>query len=185
MSITIFYTMVIVVGLIVLSILWLLYSISSCLSIGRRSAPYVPISESTVGPIVDLLNPPNGSVIYDLGCGDARVLIECARRFPDVKCVGVDRHGYPLILAWVRSRLAKLQGRVRLVKADVFSVDLSSATHIYTYLFPAFMEELLPKLEKELRPGTILVACDFPLPRKTPEKKFDAEGDHRLYVYRF
>ncbi|MDB5265742.1 MAG: ribosomal protein methyltransferase [Parcubacteria group bacterium] len=137
---------------------------------------------------------PKGSVVYDPGCGDGRVLFAIAAKNPGVQCVGIELRLFPYFLA-LRRRAAFLreypEAKVRVIRGNSFKQDLSSATHVYTYLYPEVLDRLLPKFEKELHPGTILISLDFKFLKKISERIIPLAHAEKgklgetLYVYRF
>ncbi|MEK7211069.1 MAG: hypothetical protein AAB731_00360, partial [Patescibacteria group bacterium] len=79
---------------------------------------------------------------------------------------------------------------VKILRKNFFRADLSAATHIFTYLFPKPMNELLPKFKKELKPGARVVSCDFLFKEKEPAEIIELHRSknqlaRRLYVYEF
>jgi len=153
-------------------------------------APFVPANQKSVEEAVNELNLKEGGVVYDLGCGDGRVLLECYKRQPKAKYIGLERSLLPFLLAIFRVWRAGARGSIKIKKCNFFEEDLSNATHVYAYLFPEVMDELLPKLEKELKTGTVLVSPSFPFFNKKYEKKvdiFNVGGGliKALFIYRF
>jgi hypothetical protein len=109
---------------------------------------------------------------------------------PEAKYIGIDKAIVPHVYA--KWKLRKILGsNVKLLHKNFFRQDLSDATHIYLYLFPGLLKSLLPKLEKELKPGTRVVSCDFEFPEEfKPVQVIDlnrAKGKRgrRLYLYSF
>ncbi len=130
--------------------------------------PYIRTRTAIAEEVAEVFGTlPLGSVLYDPGCGDGRVLFAVARRNPGLHCVGIELRTFPYGCAlWKKRRHPGMN--VNFVRANAFAQDLSPATHLYTYLYPNVMDALLPKLEKELRPGTILLSLDFPFTHKQP-----------------
>ncbi len=151
--------------------------------------PFVPVSGEIVGNIIEALELKENSILYDLGSGDGRVLFAAAEKFPRVKLIGIEKAPLPLLL----SRLPlfwRERTDISIVSEDFFNVPLHSATHVFTYLFPEIMDELLPKFEREFSPGTRLVSCDFVFSKKFPDKEIDlGRGEFKLskklYIYIF
>lgn len=119
------------------------------------------------------------SVFYDLGCGDARVLVEAKKLYPQIVCRGIEKDG----LAFFLARLKVRNKNIEIKRGDIFEEDLSGASHIFTYLFPELMDELLPKLEKELKPGARLVSCAFAFSKKQPASVIQAQK--KIFIYNF
>lgn len=150
-------------------------------------APFICMPKPVLDPIVKALDLKDGSVLYDLGCGDGRVLEACALAHPHSKFKGIDKAKVAIWNAKWRLRKRK---EIKLLHKNFFKCDLSDATHVFTYLFPDLMNSLLPKLEKELKPGTRLVTCDFTFKDKKWAEEIDLNRPkgtlgRKLYVYIF
>lgn len=153
--------------------------------------PFIRTRESIAGEVAEAFGTlPAGSVLYDPGCGDGRVLFAIAKNNPGLRCVGIELRIFPYVLALLQKRHHP-EAQIRFIRGNSFKQDLSSATHMYTYLYPQVMDALLPKLERELKPGSVLISLDFAFAKKAPERMIplaDAKkgklGD-KLYVYRF
>lgn len=125
--------------------------------------PWVPTSSELIDDIakIAMLNP--SDVLYDLGCGDGRVIIELARRY-GIRCVGVEIRRDLVNEALKSIEMYGLKGRVRIVYGDMFRVPIDEATVVYMYLLTSVNEKLKPKLEAELKPYTRIVTLDFKIP---------------------
>lgn len=148
--------------------------------------PFVPVPKSAMKKLPEVMDLGNGAVVYDLGCGDGRVLYMLAEQ-SDATFIGVEKAPLPYLAAKLREKSAPRKN-VKIIFGDIFKVPLGDATHVYTYLLSRVMDKLLPKFEKELKPGTTVVSCDFKFSKKPYEKSVDApEGKtkHTLYFYRF
>ncbi len=150
------------------SLLWLALLIS-LLSFFSTTLPFftgahwVPTPVSTVRQMLRLANVQPGETVYDLGSGDGRVLIIAAREF-GARAVGVEID--PLKYLWTRAMIALLGlgDRVTVHRANFFDVDLGEADVVTLYLLPKANARLLPKFERELKPGARVVAHAFALP---------------------
>ena len=123
--------------------------------------PYVPTPHGIVARMLDLAGTRRGDILFDLGSGDGRLVIEAARR--GARGIGVERDGELVERARAEAREAGVADRVEFRQEDIFEADLRSATVVTMYLLPPMMERLGPKLSAELAPGTRVVAHDFPL----------------------
>lgn len=151
-------------------------------------APFIPISEDVLDDIVKALELAPGSVMYDLGSGDGRVVFAAARK-PEVRAIGVERSILPYAISQIEKRRKGLS-QASFIRADFFKVPVADASHVFLYLFPGLMNALLPKFERELKPGTRVVSCDFKFKDKAPSliidlhrKRFDL--GRKIYVYEF
>lgn len=183
-----------VIVVVYILLLFLLIVVFLILLLLLRSAittkvPFVSIPEEILSDVVNALNLKLGSVVYDLGCGDCRVLLECWKSFPDARYIGVDKDIIPVCTAYWRIRKAG-KPPIEIMRRNFFDVDISSATHIFVCLFPWMLDKLLPKFKNELRHGTRLVSCDYRFTSVEPIKEIDLNRENgllgrRLYVYEF
>lgn len=125
-----------------------------------RGALYVSTSRRRIEAFLNAVPMKPGQVVVDLGCGDGRILRRVYKRY------GVEAIGYEMNpLAYCKARLLSLGfGRVRIRLRNFWKADLSKADVIFCYLYPDVMRDLSKKLRKELRPGAVVVSCNFALP---------------------
>jgi SAM-dependent methyltransferase len=131
---------------------------------------YEPTSPDVVEVMLRLANVRPDDVVYDLGCGDGRIVIAAVRAGAGRGvCVDVD----PRRIAESRdnAREAGVADRIRFLNQDLFTADLAEATVVMLFLSPDFNLKLRPKLERELKPGARIVSHwhdmgDWP-PRET------------------
>jgi len=169
-------------------ILFILWSIGNF----QNKVPFVTSPNSVSKDIAKALEVNDQSVVYDLGCGDGRILFYLASLNPKAKYIGIENCALPILLSRIRLffNKKKLGGCVEIVNKDFFKQDLSNATHIFTYLYPNVLDELLPKFEKELKPGTKLVSLSFSFASKRPISEIDLgrkkyKLGRKLFVYQF
>jgi predicted RNA methylase len=129
-------------------------------------------------------------LVYDLGCGDGRVVIMAAQEF-GAKAVGVELRKDLVKKAHEKIFELDLDSRVKIVQSDLFKVDLRLADVVTLYLTTSANEKVKPKLESELKPGARVVSHDYEVLGWTPSKidKFCENPrlgypSHTLYVYR-
>lgn len=124
-------------------------------------------------------------VVYDLGCGDGRMVVTAARRY-GARGVGVDIDPKWVARSKENAREAGVASLVTIRQEDLFTTDLSEATVVTMYLLPNLNTRLLPKLAK-LPPGSRVVCHSFPLREVRPakvEKVTLPEGGYRtIYLY--
>jgi len=131
------------------------------------TAPFVPIPKSILAQITNALAIPDTGVVYDLGCGDGRVLRYAAKVHPNAKFIGIEKNTIPYWLAKFRTRKYP---QISILKQDFFQTDISNASSVYVYLFPSLMPRIFEKFQKELKPGTTVVSCDFRMHDKEPKE---------------
>jgi SAM-dependent methyltransferase len=125
-----------------------------------KGAPWVPSSRRVVLTMLSMAELKAGEVVYDLGCGDGRVLIAAARRF-GARAVGIEVDTIRYLWAVISVTLFGLWKRVRIIRADLFSVDLREADVVFTYLLQDTNDRLKDKLRRELRPGARIISNTF------------------------
>lgn len=146
-------------------------------------APYVPSDPEIVRRMLEIARVRADDRVYDLGCGDARILIAAVKDFKAREAVGYEINEN--VYAKALSEIEKLnfQDRIKVVHGDLFNADISKATVITLYLTPVATEGLKGKLEMEAGRGTRIVSHDFEVPEWKPS--FQEEfGTHRIYLYR-
>ncbi|MEK7405584.1 MAG: methyltransferase domain-containing protein [Acidobacteriota bacterium] len=147
--------------------------------------PYVPSPQPVVDRMLEAAAIKPGETVYDLGCGDARVLITAARKFK-ARGVGVELSAELVKRANAQIRDLGLQNRVTIIQGDLLEVDLHPADVVTVYLLTSSNERLKPKLESSLKPGARVVSHDFIMPgwRAARVEKIEAHGrTHTIYVY--
>ncbi len=190
MFIILFYIFQIILLIVFLSVitLFILWTIGNI----KNKVPFVTASNAVLKDIEKAFVIKDDSVVYDLGCGDGRVLFHLSKSNKKAKYIGVENSTFPFLLAKLGSLLnmKKTGNKVEIIKKDFFKQDLTDATHVFTYLYPSVMDELLPKFEKELKKGTKLVSLSFKFASKTPIEEIDLGRNkyklgRKLYVYQF
>ena len=120
-----------------------------------------------------------GDVVYDLGCGDGRLIVAAARRY-GARAVGIEIH--PLRYLWCQALIAVLglRGRVRVIRGDFFAQDLSDADVVTCYLLQRTNNKLEGKFRQELDPSTRVVSKRFTFPGLHLVRRDDKD---KLYLY--
>jgi SAM-dependent methyltransferase len=126
----------------------------------KLDAPYVSTPELVVKAMLRLADVSAGDVVYDLGCGDGRIVIAAARDH-GARGVGIDIDPRRIAEANAAARSAGVAGKVRFAVQDLFQTDFSEATVMALYLYPELNARLRPKLLAELRPGARVVSHQF------------------------
>jgi len=154
---------------------------------GESLAPFVPSPEVVVMKMLQVAEVGPGDTVYDLGCGDGRIVILAAQKF-GAKAVGVELDEKIYKQALERVKELKLQDKVKIIHGDAMKVDLSPATIVTLYLLPSSNEKLKPNLEKYLKKGARVVSHDFEMPgweatlvENVAEDQF---RQHIIYLYR-
>jgi ribosomal protein L11 methylase PrmA len=120
-------------------------------------------------------------IVYDLGSGDGRIPITAARIY-GARAVGIDIDPERIAEATANAKKAGVTDRVRFLEQDLFATDISEATVVTLYLYPDLNLKLLPKLNKELKPGTRVVSHAFEMGDITPKTSLDV-GGRPVYLF--
>lgn len=148
-------------------------------------APDFPTPQVVVERMLSLAQTKPGEMVYDLGCGDGRIVITAARQFK-ARAVGIEirRDVYEKTLAHVAA--LGLADQVQIVHGNALHYNLAPADVVTLYLLTSSNERLRPELEKDLRPTARVVSHDFEIRGWKPEKveKLTVEGrPHVIYLY--
>jgi SAM-dependent methyltransferase len=146
--------------------------------------PYVPTPEPVVEQMLRMAGVTRNDVVYDLGCGDGRIVVTAAKKY-GAHGVGVDLDPKRIRESNANARAAGVTKRVRFVQRDLFKLDLRHATVVTLYLLPDINLKLRPKLFRELRPGTRVVSHDFHMGDWKPEKVVTLRADRRAHTVFF
>ena len=130
---------------------------------------FIPTPPSHVNGFFQLVNVSSSDVVYDLGCGDGRLLFTALEKGAG-RAVGIELDPEPLATAREEAKKRGVEDRITFHQADIISVNLSDATIVFTYLCSAAALALKDKFEKELKPGTKVVMEMFPIPSWKPRR---------------
>jgi SAM-dependent methyltransferase len=131
--------------------------------------PYVPTPTEVVDEMLRLADVKAGDVLYDLGCGDGRIVIAAAKRF-GIKAVGIDIDPVRITESNNNAETAGVTGKVKFIQQDLFEADFRDATVVTMYLLTSVNRRLRPKLLAELKPGTRLVSHSFDMGDWRPDQ---------------
>ena len=146
----------------------------------RPDVIFVPTPEAVVEAMLQVANVTKSDVVYDLGCGDGRIPVTAAKKYGARGfCFDID----PQRISEAKENVAKnnVGNLVTVVHADLFETDLSGASVVTLYLLPSLNVKLMPKLMKELKPGTRIVSHAFDMGDWKPEKELDVDGRKVYY----
>jgi protein-L-isoaspartate O-methyltransferase len=151
----------------------------------ERLAPYVPSPQLVVERMLEAAEVKPYEMVYDLGCGDGRILITAARQFK-AKAVGIELSDKLVRQAQDQVKKLGLENRVSVVQGDLMKADLRPADVVTVYLLTSANEELKPVFEKALRHGARVVSHDFQIRGWKPERIETVQSNnrtHTIYVY--
>jgi precorrin-6B methylase 2 len=135
----------------------------------KPDVPFVVTVDEVVEAMLTTAGVTAQDVVYDLGCGDGRIVIAAAQRY-GARGVGVDINPQRIRESRRNARRAGVDSRVSFIAQDLFKTDLRPATVVAIYLDPQVNLRLRPKLWRELRPGTRVVSNSFDMGDWQPDK---------------
>lgn len=147
----------------------------------KLDVPYVPTPHEVVREMLQIAGVNKNDVLYDLGCGDGRIVITAAQTL-GVRGVGVDIDPQRIKESNENARKAGVTDKVQFFQKDLFTMDVSKASVVTMYLLSSVNRKLRPKLFKELKPGTRIVSHDFDMDDWTPDRKKEVDG-HTVYYW--
>jgi ribosomal protein L11 methylase PrmA len=147
----------------------------------RPDVIFVPTPEEVVEAMLQVANVTKNDIVYDLGSGDGRIPVTAAKKY-GARAVGIDID--PQRIKEANENVAKnnVGDKVKILNADLFTTDISEATVVTLYLLPSLNVKLMPKLMKELKPGTRIVSHAFDMGDWKPEKELDVNG-RKVYFW--
>lgn len=160
---------------------------------------FVPTPQFVVDKMLELAKVKKDDVVYDLGCGDGRIVVTAAKKY------GCKGYGFDIDPKRVKEsrknvRENEVGDLVHIEQKDIFTLDLSKANVVTLYLLPSLNVKLIPQLEK-LKPGSRIVSHDFDMKGVIPDKvitvtkdsvkeqetvdydDFESAGEHTIYLW--
>ncbi|MGA8029979.1 MAG: class I SAM-dependent methyltransferase [Bryobacteraceae bacterium] len=149
-------------------------------------APRTGSPEHAVDKMLEMANLKPGETLYDLGCGDGRILIAAAEKYK-VRAVGIEISDNLARTALEKVKKAGLQSQISIVHGNFMKTDLSGANVVTLYLATTANDTLRPNLERYLRPNARVVSYDYPIPGWKPVDTAETYGHHgathMIYLY--
>jgi cyclopropane fatty-acyl-phospholipid synthase-like methyltransferase len=149
-------------------------------------APFVGTPPNVVEEMLELAQLKAGEILYDLGCGDGRIIIMAAQRFK-ANAVGVELDDGRFKRCSDKIRELGLEDQVMVVHGDLMKVDLTPADVVTLYLLTSSNEKVKPYLEHYLKRGARVVSHDFEIPGWKPiivKEVKETWGSHKIFVYK-
>jgi uncharacterized protein (TIGR03000 family) len=151
----------------------------------KLDVKFVETPPEVVNKMLQMAGIKASDVVYDLGCGDGRIVIAAADKYK-CKAVGFDLDDKRVREAKAKVMAAALDDQVTIEKKDLFEVDLKPASVIMLYLRPDLNDRLVPQL-KQLKPGSRIVSHNFEIkgypPKETATVPVKGESDHKVYLW--
>lgn len=144
------------------------------------AAPWVPARKKDIARFIKLAKIKTDERVYDLGCGDGRVLEAAARA--GARATGFEISLFPYFLARLRARNLP-NNQMRVLYKNFWRADLRDADVVYVFLMTKIFKKLTTKLIKELRPGTRVISYVFKIPGWEPVATDKIKNNVSLYLY--
>jgi SAM-dependent methyltransferase len=155
----------------------------------QKDVPYVPTTPEAVQAMLKLADVKKTDVVYDLGCGDGRIVIAAAKTY-GARGVGIDIDPERIKEAKENARKEGVEALVRFEENDLFKADIHEASVVTLFLLNSVNLRLRPKLLADLKPGTRIVSNTFDMDDWKPEKEANVGSDddmgylsHHLYFW--
>lgn len=152
-------------------------------------APYVPTPPEVVDKMLEMVKADKTSVIYDIGCGDGRIVVAAAKKYGS-RGVGIDIDPVRIKESKANAKDNGVEHLVKFREEDATKTDISPATIVTTYLLTESNLLLRPKFERELKPGTLVVTHNYVVPGWEDKEidsatVTDSEGkSHSVFLYK-
>ena len=147
-----------------------------------QGALFVSTSKARIRACIKAIPMEPGQTLVDLGCGDGRVLRQALKHYR-VRAIGYEVNW----LAYLKARLLSLGSKnLEIKRQDFWSADLAEADVVFCYLYPDVMKKLAAKLSTNLKPGAVIVSCNFTLPGFEPRRILRPAGALQVdpvYIY--
>lgn len=141
----------------------------------RLDVPYVPTPQAVVDEMLRLAKPTRDDLLYDLGCGDGRIVVTAAKQF-GTKGVGFDIDPARIRDSEANAQSASVTGLATFRRQDLFTVSLAEPSVLTMYLLPTVNLKLRPKILSEMKPGTRVVSHAFTMDDWQPDERSTANG---------
>lgn len=148
----------------------------------KLDVPYVPTPQDVVDRMLQMAKVRQNDVVYDLGCGDGRIVITAADRFK-ARGVGIDINPERIREAQANAKKAGVSDRVQFRVGDLFKSDFAPATVVTLYLLPDINVKLRPQLWRQLRVGTRIVSHAFDMGEEWPPEQTQNVAGKTIYAW--
>lgn len=151
----------------------------------KRNAPYIQSKDKVIDKMIELAQVQEKDLVYDLGCGDGRIVISAAVQ-RGCRGVGIDIDPKRIAESEANAKEQAVDQRVSFRQADIFKVDLKEADVVLMYLLPWMVQDLVPQFE-QCRPGTRIVSEDWKLDNYEADQRVTVDlpdnQSHYLFLY--
>jgi SAM-dependent methyltransferase len=164
------------IALGIITVSWLAWNLT-------LDALWQPTNRVTVRRMLFLASVKRGEHVFDLGCGDGRIVVAAARDF-GAHAMGIEIDPFRVLWAKLWIRLAGLSKHARVIWGNMYTADLSDADVIVLFLSAKANSHLQPHLKHQLKPGARIVSYYHPMWGWEPDEIGQSTGGHPLYLYR-
>ena len=140
----------------------------------RPDVIFVPTRDTVIEAMLETAGVGPDDIVYDLGCGDGRIVVAAAKR--GARAVGIDIDPQRIAEAKQRAIDEGVTDKTTFLEQDLFQSDIREASVVTLYLLPSLNVKLRPMLMEQLRPGTRIVSHDFDMGDWAPEKTVEVDG---------
>ena len=148
----------------------------------KLDVPYVPTPQEVVDRMLQMARVGPNDVVYDLGCGDGRIVITAAERFK-ARGVGIDLNPERIREAQENAKKVGVTERVQFRVGDLFKSDFSPASVVTLYLLPEVNQKLRPQLWRQLKVGTRVVSHAFDMGDQWPPEQTQNVAGKTIYAW--
>jgi phospholipid N-methyltransferase len=142
-------------------------------------AAWSPTSKRVVNKMLEMVKMDSGDILYDLGSGDGRIVVEAVRKY-HARGIGIEADPFRVLWSRISLKLMGINNKTRIIWGDLFNQDISHATVVTVFLWQRTNEKLKEKLQRELKPGTRVVSYIWTFNGWTPTA---VDKEDRIYLY--
>lgn len=153
---------------LIISLAALAFAVSALYHLLKVKVPFVRTPDWAVNMLLNKLKPGPNSVIYDLGCGDAKILITLKKAFPHIRTIGFELAWWPYLRA--KHNIKKSGFHIDLRRGNFYHINLAEADIIFCFLIDSVMPALEKKLLAELKPEALVISYGFKFPNWQPKE---------------
>ena len=148
----------------------------------KLDVPYDPSPTDVVEKMLEMARVGKGDLLYDLGCGDGRIVVMAAQRY-GARGVGIDLDPQRIEDAWANAKRAGVQDRVQFLVGDLYTANFADATVVTLFLWPHVNRKLRPILWRQLRPGTRVVSHIWDMGPEWPPERTEIVRDRKIHLW--
>ena len=148
----------------------------------KLDVPYEPSPQDVVEKMLEMAQVGSNDLLYDLGCGDGRIVVTAARKY-GARGVGIDIDPQRIEEAKNNARVADVEDRVRFVVGDLYTSDFSDATVVTLFLWPHVNRKLRPILWRQLKVGTRVASHVWDMGLEWPPDRTEIVRDRKIHLW--